>query len=262
MKTKIYLVIALIFTAVISKAQTTAMDFIMDDCDGQMHNLYDELNQNKVVILEFFMTSCSPCINAGSKIEMMVNALNTEFAGYVNYYHFAFNNSYTCATISNWIASNGFNSVPFDSGAAQVAYYGGFGMPTVVVVAGSQHEVLFSNVGFSTNDTTLMGNVIRNYFTANPVGIFMVHQSAELLSVYPNPASSDALIKLSLNEPASVIVGVVDATGKNVADIDNKNLSSGNFEFTFRTASLPEGIYFLKAIINGKQHYSRFSVIK
>lgn len=53
MKMLFTLLAAIAFTSEVSTAQTTAMDFNMNDCNGQMHNLYSELNQNKVVILEF-----------------------------------------------------------------------------------------------------------------------------------------------------------------------------------------------------------------
>ena len=53
-------------------AQTTALDFTLPDCDGVSHHLFDELDQGKVVILEFAMIpSCQPCISAGGVLQQI-----------------------------------------------------------------------------------------------------------------------------------------------------------------------------------------------
>ena len=48
MKRLFTLLAAIAFTIQVSNAQTTAMDFNMNDCNGTMHNLYSELDQEKV----------------------------------------------------------------------------------------------------------------------------------------------------------------------------------------------------------------------
>src|SRR5262249_10014586 len=58
----------LLLQTTFTKAQTTAMDFYMDDCNGSMHHLYSELDPDNVIIMEFFMT-CSSCVTAGHQIE-------------------------------------------------------------------------------------------------------------------------------------------------------------------------------------------------
>jgi hypothetical protein len=109
--------------------------------------LFSELDANKVVVMEFIMT-CNSCIIAGHELEEMIASLEAEYPGQTLFYQFAFTNSYTCSTMQSFKSNNGFSSAVFDSGAAMVAYYGGFGMPTVAVVAGSNHSVLSANVGF------------------------------------------------------------------------------------------------------------------
>src|SRR5262245_46264024 len=141
MKKTILLLLLLLSAAYIVSAQTTAQDFTRADCSGQMHHLFDELDSNNVVIMEFIMT-CNSCIVAGHAIEEMIADLQFEHPGRVRFYQFAYTNSYSCATMLNFKSSNGFASAVFDSGAAMVAYYGGFGMPTVAVVAGPTHAVL------------------------------------------------------------------------------------------------------------------------
>ena len=43
-------------------SQTTALDFEQADCDSGVHHLFSELDAGKVVILDFVMSNCAPCI--------------------------------------------------------------------------------------------------------------------------------------------------------------------------------------------------------
>ena len=165
---KVLLIIGVIVSSIsITNAQvSTAQDFTMSDCNpGNTHSLFaDYLDNEEVVIMEFFM-NCGSCIAAGQKISPMMTSLNTQYPGQVNFWALAFTNSYTCTTCNNWVNNNSINAVPFDSGAAQVAYYGGFAMPTVVVVAGSQHQVIYnSNFDGPAGDTAAIHAAIDNFF--------------------------------------------------------------------------------------------------
>ena len=165
-KLALLFVITSLFTSQFIAAQTTAMDFNRMDCNGNHHHLFAELDSNHVAILEFFMNNCNSCIVAGNKIKNMKTPLDAEFPNQIHSYSFAYTNSYSCATVADWVSNNGFATVPMDSGATQVAYYGGFGMPTVVVVGGTNDDVLFSTVGLSTSDTTAMASAIRDFFAS------------------------------------------------------------------------------------------------
>ena len=39
-----------------------APDFTVTDTHGEEHNLYSYLENGKVVVLDFFYTTCTPCI--------------------------------------------------------------------------------------------------------------------------------------------------------------------------------------------------------
>lgn len=258
MKNLFTLLGAIAFTIQVSNAQTTAMDFNMNDCNGQMHNLYSELDQNKAVILEFFMTNCNPCITAGNALTNLHEDLEMHYPGQVLFYHFPFNNSTTCATVADWVTSHGYNSVPFDSGAAQVAYYGGFGMPTVVVVAGTEHKILFTGIGFSTGDTSDIAEAVHEFFTAS--GVNVLPSAIASFSVFPNPASNLTTLQLQLREPTYLQLQLTDLSGKVISDIYNGNTPVGTMEHSISTASIADGLYIVKAIANGKETFSKLQV--
>ncbi|HEX8514730.1 MAG TPA: hypothetical protein VF868_00935, partial [Bacteroidia bacterium] len=193
MKRTICIITIAIFTFEISvtNAQTTAMNYNFTDCAGNPQSIFADLDAGKAVILEFFMNSCSPCITAGQKLEAMKTDLLAEYPGMVKAYAFGYSNSYTCTTINNWVNSNGFTSVPSDSGAAQVAYYGGMGMPTIVILGGgTAHSVLGTPyMGFSTSDTATMANDIRNFLGST--ASIKENTIFTQVSLFPNPAASE-----------------------------------------------------------------------
>lgn len=262
MKKVIYLLITLLSVSGISNAQTTAMNFTMNDCDGQMHTLFEELDQNNVVILEFFMVNCSPCISAGNKLKVLHNNLESQFPGHVKSYALGYTNSYTCTQVSDWVTTNNFNSTPFDSGAAQVAYYGGFGMPTIAVVGGSNHDVLFVNVGFSTSDTTAIGTAIRNYFASNPLSVNEFPETNSSFSTFPNPAENELSFSLNLIENSDVTIQLYSLSGQLIKNVFNKKVQAGKLEEKLNTVSLTSGVYILQATVNGSSMQRKFSIVK
>ena len=258
MKRLFTLLAAIAFTIQVSNAQTTAMDFNMNDCNGTMHNLYSELDQEKVVILEFFMTNCNPCITAGNGLNTMRENLLVQYPGQVLFYQFPFNNSTNCTVVSDWVTSHGYNSVAFDSGAAQVAYYGGFGMPTVVVVAGSSYQILYNELGFSTKDTQNIAMSIHDFF--NMSGISDQPSSITSFTVYPNPASGQATIQLQLKETTDLQLQLTDLSGKVVSTIFSGTVAAGKMEQSINTAAIADGLYLVKAMIGGKEMVSKLQV--
>lgn len=249
----------LLFGTAFSNAQTTAMDFTMNDCNGQMHNLYSELDGGNVVIMEFFMLSCSGCIDAANDMEPMHQSLVSQYgSSKVRFYQTAFNNSYTCSSINNWVNSNGFLSVPFDSGAAQVAYYGGMGMPTIAVAAGNTHKLLFLSVGFSPSDTTTMGAAIRNFLDSTLAGVEDINATVSV-SVLPNPASENFAVSLNIKEAGMLKLELTNIMGQRMTELTEEKVQTGTWNRNF-TALLPNGVYFIKGSINEKPFYEKISI--
>lgn len=219
------------------KAQTVAQDFTMTDCSGNMQHLFAELDQEDVVIMEFFMLSCNSCILAGNRLNPMYNDLANQYPGRVHFWQLGYTNSYDCVDLTAWASSHGYNSVVFDSGAAQVAYYGGFGMPTIAVVAGSQHQVLFKRVGFQNNDTTTIGNAARNFLNT-VTGLSPV--TSDLSStVFPNPSNGNVALKM--NVKGDELFSVYTVTGEKVGDL--QPIGKSEEEYHFDLSYLKEGVY-------------------
>lgn len=242
--------IALMFVTTISKAQT-AMQLNGADCNGTNHDLFADLNAGKASVVFFFMPSCSSCPPVAQNIQTMVNNILVSHPNMVTAYAMPFNNTTTCAYTSSWVTSNNLPLYsPYDSGAVQVANYGGFGMPTVVLLGGTNHRIMFSTLSFTTSDTTIMRDSILALFT--PLSINDIPSNINSIDVYPNPSSSIVNISVDLKEQTNLQIDVLDITGKLVANISNDKNQQGNVSKKFNTDALVSGLYSIRINANGK----------
>jgi hypothetical protein len=247
---KIFSIILIIgFSIGFANAQSNAQDFTMSACDGNTHSLFaDHLDNGEVVIMEFFMT-CASCATVASKLSPLQTGLSTQYPGMTNFWVLAYTNSYSCGTVTSWKNTNAPNALGFDSGAVQVAYYGGFAMPTTVVVAGTSHQVIYnSNVNGAAGDTAAIHTAINNYFATMGV------EENTLVSckAYPNPAVNMINLDLNFMQEGQTEIDMVDMTGKVVKKIANENFSTGQHTLQVETHDLTNGMYFIRIAGNGK----------
>ena len=207
--------VLLSFCATLALAQTYAQDFTKLDCKGVSHHLFAELDSGYCVLIEFAMMHvCLPCINAGKKIEDLKLSVNAQYPGDMKWYLMEFSGQKTCAQIEGWKKTNDVSPVGFAGGNTEVDYYGGMGMPTLVLLGGSDHKVLWKKIGFVTSDTAVIHAKINEFFATSGT-----HESTATVgfSLSPNPAS-DALT-ITLDDPQTDIVRVVavfDAIGAKI----------------------------------------------
>ncbi|MBP6390645.1 MAG: T9SS type A sorting domain-containing protein [Flavobacteriales bacterium] len=166
------------------QAQTTALDFTTDDCDGTSHTLFAELDAGNVVILELVMMGCQPCVTAAQSLTADVLP-NVSDPSRVKLYSIGFTNAIVCAEMNSWKAANGFTHTVFAGMSQQTTYYGGMGMPTIAVVGGgSAHTVLYAEQGHSASDNPAILAAIEAGLAAS-VGINEANVST--VTIHPNP---------------------------------------------------------------------------
>lgn len=246
---------SLIFSGIIfsskAVAQTTAMNFSGADCNGNQVDLFTDLDAGKAVMLIFYMPNCGTCPPVATKMQTMANNINATHPGLVKAYAFPYQNSTTCSYSASWVTNNNLPLfAPMDSGAVQVAYYGGFGMPTVVLLGGDNHDVLFTTQNFVTSDTTTMRNLILNTFTASVEDAPTVSE----LTTYPNPASETLSVSYNLTDDSQTVIELLNMEGKNVVNSETEAQSKGNIIKQFDVSGLPAGTYLLR--IRTGDHYS------
>ena len=239
------------------RAQTITYDFTQDDCFGQTHNLYSELDSNYVVIMEFVM-NCGSCIAAGYAIDEMADQLNNEFPGMIRFYQFAYNSTMTCADMLQFRSANSFIATPFEENDHLLASYGGFGMPTVAVAAGSNHAVLFSTINFLISDTAVITNEVRNFFATLSTG--NTPEAGNSFSAYPNPAGDLLTIQIPVKSKGNLLVELTDLNGKKVLEVFNGLADKGSFEKQVYTGLVPSGNYLIRSLIHGESTIQQISI--
>jgi hypothetical protein len=231
------IIILALFSTFTAKAQTTAMDFTRDDCFGGHHNLFSELDSGKVIVLDFIMLGCTSCLVASDAVSNLIEPLEISNPGRVKLYAFGYIKNYNCEQLLSWNSSNNIGATMFNDGSEQIGYYGGMGMPTLVVCATNNHTVLYKKLGYTPSDDEVIMAAIQQGLAYNPQGV-AENLTANGFKVYPTFFKGEVNVKST--KPYNGTFVIYDVTGKEVIREEIR----GTGEVTVNTQSLPKGLYF------------------
>jgi len=95
-----------------------------------------------------------------------------------------------------------------------------------------------------------------------PSGLVAINEVsiAHIIGVYPNPARNYTLLNVNLQKAATTEINVIDANGRLVKNVFNGALSPGFYSHNIDVRNLPNGIYFIQLIANGKSKQSQITV--
>jgi len=226
----IYIFIFLIFIKPFSLlAQSTTMhDFTVTDTDNEVHRLYaDYLDQNKVVVIKFFFTTCPPCIaispqwqakyvqqGSGQQgVEFMeVTTSSTDTNAKVK----QFKNSLNLTMIGVGVDGNSRTVIdPFQNGD----YGSWWGTPAFAVIAPNRR--LFYAVQLADLDARIA--------------------EAKLLTVSSAPSTSYNLnITSDLTIPDGHVKYFVKPANAPAPKIEITKNAQGNYTFQYPSASVPQ----------------------
>ena len=258
----IILSLLILFTLSGLNAQSTAFDWTRTACSTtESVHLFNELDAGKVVVLDFVMVpNCGWCIWASRYLRNVVEPFEQSHPDRVKVYTIGFQNSYTCQQLLDW--KNQFNlhaDAVFSGDSTEVNYYGGMGMPTVVVVGGSSHQVFYNHQGLLESDTANVSSAIQQALLA----VSAVNSPVDLLRngllVSPNPASGEVMVRLddSSQNDWNTPIELLDYNGRILsavhpgmdgsARLSTENLTAGVYIIRYRTS---EQVMFKKLIVS------------
>lgn len=218
----------------------TATNWTVNDCAGNPHTLFTELDAGKVVVLTWVMPcgACiTPAVTASNTVTGMANP------NVVYYLCDDYANS-SCNTLSNWASSNSITAnALFSNNAIDMTDYGSTGMPKTIVLGGSSHTV-FYNVSGAVSQSALT-TAINNALNA-AIGITETNKSKMELSVFPNPAATNTKINYTLAAAAEVTIEVTNMLGAKVSSVSLGKQAAGKQSYDLNLATLPAGSYFVK----------------
>jgi hypothetical protein len=240
-----------LFTAasVFAQAPTKASDFTLTDCNGSEHHLFSELDKGNVVMMEFVM-GCLPCVQGRQALASIEDGFNLTQPGKVQSYTFGFSGSVDCSSISSWMSDNNFSGTTFGGDDNVNASYGAAGgMPTICIVAGIDHKVIYWKKGFAKKDTVAMKTAISKALSLASVASSI---QTESLSVYPNPAVSGVTLKIDCTTDATHEITLYNANGVKLLSIFTGKLLTGEHSIGFSTKELANGAYYIHVTTAGK----------
>lgn len=131
---------------------------------GQKVELWNMLDSGYVIIHEYFMIDCRPCITAGKGLEKVVASLKAKYPGKIKYYQTVYENVSTEKMAKKWVKENRFTPDGlFIQGADEVAFYGGMGMPTIVVLGdGRRHKGFYKKQGYTPLENGKIIKAVRH----------------------------------------------------------------------------------------------------
>lgn len=237
------LLLSLIFTVFSTLAfSQNATNFTCNDCTGVEYDLFTQLDAGKVVVICWVMP-CGACVGPSLTTYNVVQSYEATYPGKVVMYLCDDYANTNCTSLNGWANSQGLvNTIRFSNSDIRMEDYGSSGMPKIVVIAGTDHAVLY-NANNSVN-ATLLQEAINSAITSTGIADPEVNPSS--LRIMPNPSDKSSIISFSLDKPSEVKIGLYDQQGKMMEILFSGRLNQGENWIRLNTGSFKSGIYFIR----------------
>jgi hypothetical protein len=257
---KLPLLMAATFVASFLSGQTTATNFTCNDCAGNPHDLFSELNAQKVIVLSWVMP-CGSCTAPTVNAYNVVQSFQSTHPGRVFMYIADDYANTTCASLNNWANSNELtNLTRFSNSAINMSNYGTSGMPKIVVLGGGySHTVYFNQNDAASGDTAAIRAAINNALAAAN-GIYDSKNLSINVSVFPNPAKENSILSVTLNQNTIINVSLINLLGEEVKLIASGLYPAGETQIQMNTSGLSSGVYFVR-VKSGNEIVTRKLII-
>ena len=239
---KIIMSLALVCaTATFALAQTTATDFTATDCSGTSHTLFNELDNGKVVVIAWVMP-CGACVAPAKAGYDAMQSFATSNPGKVQFYIVDDYGDANCTTLSNWATSSNIGTLSnmslFDNAGNVINMnnYGTPGMPKVVVLGGTNHQVYYNKNNGLANDQTGITAAINSALSTTSVAEFQKISFA----MAPNPAQQT--VRISYAKPINKVT-ITTVSGQVVKEFE---YASGATNPEININTLAAGVYMIK----------------
>lgn len=244
MKNISLILISFLLTLSLPSFSQSATNFTALDCNGNTHSLFDELDAGKVIVLTWVMP-CSACSYFGFPAYNAAESFSLSNPDQVLFYLIDDYANSTCQSITDWGTLNNMqNHTAFSSADISMSDYGTNGMPKVVVVAGSNHAVLYNK-----NDTNIEYEDVVTAISngLNSVAIDEQQQKQLNISAYPNPNTGTLAVSFFLNNNGESKLEIFSVLGEKIQELDLNNCRQGeNNEILLDLSMYINGTYILK----------------
>jgi hypothetical protein len=109
--------------------------------------------------------------------------------------------------------------------------------------AGLAHLMVNSNGKYGAGEK-------KDLKVVDMVGLEDANENIYQTLVYPNPATDNVTLAVSVNNSSAATINVVDMLGREVINLGSCNLRSGDNNFNINTTNLSNGVYYVRVITN------------
>jgi hypothetical protein len=230
----------------------TAIDFKVNDCSGNTKHLFGELDAGKIVVMSM-VHPCASCVGPTKSAINIVNSFAASHPGRVVFYLTDDDGGTACNSLSSWANQYAISGVPIISNiAVNQSNFGEPGMPKIVMMAGTSHQILF-NENNGLNATSLSNAISAALaLTALPQ-----QDVVSPFSIYPNPVKGQLNIEFNQANSGSVRIEITNMLGIPVLPQTTYQNEMGSSHITIDELSLANGFYLVKVYTNNQVFSSK-----
>lgn len=239
----------------------TATNFTCYDCEGNFHTLFNELDSGKVIVIDW-VEPCAPCIPPSVTTYNVVGSYQSAYPGRVFFYLADDYANTSCSSLKSWSSANSMPNADFvhifSDTSVNMLDYGSTGMPKIVVLGCSSHQV-FYNVVTSVDPSALQAAIN----SALQCGSGISETDSIHFSAFMMQENNGAQLQLALTmvKPAHVEVEIYNSTGEKINQVFSGSLQPGQNIIPINTTGLAKGIYLAKIYTSSESKVVKFVVV-
>lgn len=237
--------------------QTTATDYTGNDCPGVNHHLFGELDAGKIIVISF-VEPCGGCIGPTLSARSVFDGYGAAHGSRMLFYLADDFGNTPCSTLQSWASTNSIHADIFSDPGFAETDYGSIAMPKIVVLAGTDHRIIFKQDNSLTPSD--MQAAIDAYLATTSVEQVPAENMA--LNLFPNPVYNDLIVSFTPNSSAVADIEIYNAVGSKVQTISvNETTGKNNIRISL-DGSLGNGLYFLKLRAGTQCSTARFTIAR
>lgn len=246
MKKIIFLIISFYSCTVYSQY---AKNFNCNDCNGNKHDLFNELDSGYIIVLDWVMP-CISCIAPSKTAYNIVQSYSDSFPGKIRMYICDDLADTYCFSLTSWANNNSMpNTIKFSDTSIKMEDYGFPGMPKIVILGNKSHYVYFNEVDFEAGNITKIQNALNDAL-AGKAAINKIKNIESSIVLKYDFIGNKYYLKFNLANPSVYNCEIIDLAGKKLSEsIVYAQTNNSQTELDFD--KIKNGIYLVK-VYNSK----------
>ncbi len=223
----------------------TAVNFSCNDCSGNLHDLYSELDQENVIVICWVMP-CSGCIDPSYTTYTEVQGFEATYPGRVHMYICDDEGTLSCPILVDWCLNNNMlKTTRFSDSLIRMTDYGPSGMPKIVVLGGGTSHHVYYVANDSVDNVALHDSIVSALTGNQNISENIIHKIRGKL--LPNPSSVSSTLLLNIDTPGDYLIDLSDGTGRHISTIFKGYMEAGEQSVEINASRLAETKYFITA---------------